>query len=92
MQPPDRAAHVLSGTYVTVERPSRLVYTWTWQGTPMDDGYESLVTVEFRAVGDETEVVLLQERLPDQRALDEHRTGWTATLERLRELVEPAAR
>lgn len=91
MQPPDRAAHVLSGTYIAVEPPTRLVYTWSFDGTQADDGAESLVTVEFRAVGDETEVTVLQERLPNQPSRDMHRDGWKGSLDRLRALVEPPA-
>lgn len=34
-----------------VQRPSRLVYTWAWEGS---EGPETLVTVEFRDLGQST--------------------------------------
>ncbi len=46
------------GTYKEIDAPNRLVYTWDWKEEDHRVG-ETLVTVEFEARGDATEVVLL---------------------------------
>jgi uncharacterized protein YndB with AHSA1/START domain len=49
--------HTAFGVYREIDRPHRLVYTWDWE----EDDYrvgETLVTVEFKNLGEATEVVL----------------------------------
>jgi uncharacterized protein YndB with AHSA1/START domain len=68
--------HVHRGHYKVIERPRRLVFTWTSEHT----GYqESLVTVEFKGGKGTTEVVITHERLPDAMA-QAHTQGWTDIL------------
>lgn len=81
MQPPDAAEpNVAYGTYREVQPPERLVFTWQWEGGEMG---ETLVTVEFRDLGGETEVVLVHERFPAADLRDLHAEGWNACLEHL---------
>ena len=75
------------GEYREVSRPTRLVYTWAWEEKEHDVG-ETLVTVEFKARGDETEVVVVHEGFPAAEARDAHEQGWTSCLNRFAELVE----
>jgi uncharacterized protein YndB with AHSA1/START domain len=74
--------HVVGGEYREVERPRRLVYTWSWQGGP-DPGHVSVVTVEFRPEGDATTVVLEHAGLPDEGSRERHGAGWRGTMENL---------
>lgn len=81
--------HRLSGEFHVVEPPRKLVYTWRWhdwEGSQPD----SLVTVEFRDLGDATEVALTHERLPDAASRERHGEGWSGCLGRLERLVESA--
>lgn len=89
MQPPQGPSFTLSGVYHEVSPPQRLVYSWMWSGTKSDDGVESLVTVEFRAVGRETELVIMHERLPEPTQAG-HRDGWIGCLDRLEPLMQDA--
>lgn len=82
---PDGEIFYLSGIYREVRPPERLVYTWRWQGQP--EHGETLVTVEFREVGDSTEVVLTHERFPTEKARDDHNRGWSGCLDRLAKLL-----
>ena len=66
------------GTYVAIDRPRRLVFTWG----PGSGAFDSLVTVEFLPLGDRTEVVLTHEKLPEDMR-EPHRNGWTSGIERL---------
>ena len=70
----------MEGIYLEVVRPERLVFTWVSEGTRHE---ETLVTVEFVAQGDETEVVLTHARLRSDEMLDLHRAGWQAALDEL---------
>jgi len=77
----------VEGVYREVERPDRLVFTWRWDRLEIDGGQESLVTVEFRDHDGETEVVVIHEGIDESLAF--HVGGWTASLERLREVLPP---
>jgi uncharacterized protein YndB with AHSA1/START domain len=67
------------GRYVAIERPRRLVFTWN---SPYAGEHDSRVTVDFRAAGAATEVVITHERLPLEHA-EAHRGGWNDALESL---------
>jgi len=75
---------VVGGVYREVRRPEKLIYTWRWQGN-MDIG-ESIVTVEFKAVGTSTEVSIIHEGLPSDHQVQFHTWGWTKILEGLSRL------
>ncbi len=82
---PDGEIFYLSGIYREVRPPERLVYTWRWEAQP--EHGETLVSVEFREVGDSTEVVLTHERFPTEKARDDHNRGWSGCLDRLAKLL-----
>jgi uncharacterized protein YndB with AHSA1/START domain len=65
------------GTYREIDRPRRLVFTWSSPGTHHRD---SLVTVTFRPAATSTVVEVLHERLPDETAQASHDTGWSSAL------------
>lgn len=81
MKPPDRESlHVATGVYREIIPPEKLVFSWSWEGEPLD----TLVTVEFRDLGNATEVMLKHEYFPDAQTRDKHSEGWTGCLELLR--------
>jgi uncharacterized protein YndB with AHSA1/START domain len=87
MQPHKGPLRYLCGQYLEVRPPERLVMTWSSEGSPLHDGYESLLTVEFISRGAETtEVTLTHERLPGQYVRD-FDAGWLSTLDRLGEYL-----
>ncbi len=71
----------MTGEYVEIVPPERLSFIWVSHATVGD----SLVTIELRDLGDETELVLTHERLPDADIAAQHRQGWTSILEKLSE-------
>ena len=80
----DGDANPVGGVFREVLPRERLVLTWTWENTEYA-GLETLVTIEFKALGDLTEVTLTHEWLLDERARDCHGKGWTSSFESLAE-------
>jgi uncharacterized protein YndB with AHSA1/START domain len=80
--------YVHTGVYQVVERPSKLVFTWTRD----EDDVTTLVTVEFVAQGDESELVLTHERFRDAEVMKRYQGGWGQIAEKLATyLAKPSA-
>jgi uncharacterized protein YndB with AHSA1/START domain len=76
--------HEVGGEYREIERPHRLAYTWEWLGDEgLHPGHESLVTVEFRADGGGTVVMLEHTGLASEESRRRHTDGWTGVLDNL---------
>jgi uncharacterized protein YndB with AHSA1/START domain/predicted enzyme related to lactoylglutathione lyase len=74
------------GTFLEVEPPRRLVYTWQWLGTGTAEAAPSTrVTVEFREHTLGCELVLTHDQFPTAELRERHQQGWTAATERLRQ-------
>lgn len=86
LQRPDADPFHATGSYREIDAPRKLVFTWRWEPDQFGTG-ETLVTIEFRAHGQKTEVVLTHEGFPSAEARDEHQKGWTSCLERLGEVI-----
>lgn len=91
MHAPDGSDYPLSGTFSVLDRPRRLGFTWRWETAPPEaDSAETRVTVDIKAAGTATEIVLTHEGFADVEAVRNHETGWTGALERLaRRLSRP---
>jgi uncharacterized protein YndB with AHSA1/START domain len=86
MQPPAGEAFHLSGEFREIERPRRLAYTFVWD-PPDPDDRETVVTLTFDPVGDETRLVLDQGPFETDARYALHEDGWTETLDRLAEAL-----
>jgi uncharacterized protein YndB with AHSA1/START domain len=86
------------GKYLEVKPSEKLVYTWQWDFDPTmgvpdaPDGLpvpsaDTLVTVEFRDLGKETELTLTHERFTSDAAREGHKKGWIGCFERLEKYV-----
>jgi uncharacterized protein YndB with AHSA1/START domain len=75
----------VSGTYVEVDRPRKLVFTWIG---PLTNNVNTLVTVELNPRGDETDLVLTHQRLPTQTIHEGHTKGWGNILDHLADAVK----
>jgi uncharacterized protein YndB with AHSA1/START domain len=78
------SSRVVSGSYVEIDRPRKLVFTWMG---PLTNNVNTLVTVELTPRGDETELVLTHERLPTQAIHEGHTRGWGHILDHLADAV-----
>lgn len=71
---------VHTGTYREIDRPRRLVFTWSSPATQFRD---SVVTVTFRPSSGSTVVEIYQVGLPDEEAQAGHHAGWSDALREL---------
>jgi uncharacterized protein YndB with AHSA1/START domain len=78
---PQGTEHEVRGVYREVVAPRRLVFTWAWPRTTPER--ESLVSIEFRAVGGGTDMVFTHAQHFDESVRDGHRRGWTETFLKL---------
>jgi uncharacterized protein YndB with AHSA1/START domain len=77
----DESSDVHTGTYREIDRPHRLVFTWSSPSTRFRD---SVVTVTFEpSSANSTVVEIHQTGLPDEEAQTSHRAGWTDALREL---------
>jgi uncharacterized protein YndB with AHSA1/START domain len=86
MQPPDGDPFHLSGEFLEIDPPSRLVYTFRWD-EPDPDDRETVVVLSLRAVDRCTEVSLSHGEFTTEARLALHRAGWTDALEKLSALL-----
>jgi uncharacterized protein YndB with AHSA1/START domain len=80
----EQSSREVSGTYVEVDRPRKLVFTWIG---PLTNNVNTLVTVELHPRGDETDLVLTHERLPTPAIVEGHTRGWGNILDHLADTV-----
>jgi len=69
-----------TGTYREIDRPRRLVFTWSSHATRFRD---SVVTVTFQPLSSSTVVEIHQVGLPDEEARASHQAGWSDALREL---------
>ena len=73
------------GVYQEVKAPERLVYTWNVKSLEMDvkDTKDTVVTVEFRDKGAQTEVTVTHELFTSAEVMEAHKKGWNGCFDRL---------
>ena len=77
--------HRLHGVYREIIPPEKIVFTWSWAEGP--DANVSVVTVEFRDLGNSTEITLTHEGLPSVEERGKHNQGWTGVLEQFAKYI-----
>jgi len=90
---PDGEFFTTVGIYREVKVPKRLVFTWAFEKDGSGDEYgeveppEMLVTVEFKARGKQTELILTHENFASFESRDRHEQGWTRCLDSLGKFI-----
>jgi uncharacterized protein YndB with AHSA1/START domain len=79
----DKGDHIGVGEYLEIIPNRKLVFSWSWETGTVKN---TQVTVTLRPAGDETEVELLHEKLPERDAVEQHTEGWTQCLDNLEAL------
>ncbi|WP_127356915.1 SRPBCC family protein [Actinacidiphila soli] len=76
----EAGADEVTGEYLVVEPPHRLVFTWTAGST---DGQATQVTVTLHPDGDATEMTITHERLPSRGIRNGAATAWADITDKL---------
>jgi uncharacterized protein YndB with AHSA1/START domain len=74
------------GNYTEVDPPSRLAFTWIWDG----DTTRTLVEIDFEERDGITTVRFTHRDLWDEEALRAHEDGWTKLFDNLERVLAPA--
>ena len=77
---PDGASGSISGRYIEIVRPEKLVFTWVSHET---DELETLVTLKFAERAGVTEIALTHERFAGEGMTYQHRLGWNWMMDQL---------
>lgn len=75
------------GEYLRLDRPKVIEFTWISPGTQQQ---RTVVTVELRRAGDETDLILTHKMFPTMDAADQHKSGWTQIVDHLGEVLAKA--
>ena len=91
MQPPDGDAFYLTGEFLEVQPPTRLVYTFVYE-EPDPDDVPTRVELSFEKHGDSTEVRFRQGEFKTKGRYSLHHDGWSDTFEKLERFLGAAKR
>ena len=70
---------IVAGTYEEISENKKLVFNWKWR-----DGVDcSQVTIEFKDLGNRTELTLTHRGFSQQEFADKHHQGWMGCLHNL---------
>ena len=83
---PDGKAHECAGEYKEVVPNRKLVFTWSWPNSTPER--VSVVTIIFKAVDGGTQLLFRHEQLFDEQVRDDHKRGWTGTLDKLADYLQ----
>ncbi len=86
MVDPEGTTHTVKGKYLEVSPPEKLVYTWAFEGSPMEQK-ASQVTLLFEESGDQTTLTLTHELFPDTESTQKHQEGWAGCLSQLEKFL-----
>ena len=80
----------VNGTYRSIERPSRIVFSWNIEPPDEHAGHQSEVIVAIAAAGKGTELHIRHEQLMLAGAIERHNMGWRGALDLLADLLTAA--
>lgn len=88
MRSPEGKDHWLTGRWLTIDHPHRLVFTFQWDDDEGEPGLETTVTCTFEEVEPRrTLLTLHQQPFRTDASREGHRGGWSEALDRLAALV-----
>lgn len=82
------------GRYLEIDPPRRLVFSWLLEyhgcARPAGEMCESVVEIDLRPHGEETELLLTHTLLPSETSCAAHERGWTGCLDGLETYLKTA--
>jgi len=87
MRTPTRTSSSGGGKYTEIEPPTRLAFTWIWDG----DTTRQLIEIDFEETDGATTVSFTHSGLWDEESVRSHRDGWTKAFDNLGRTLEAAS-
>lgn len=87
MQPPQGDGMKLTGAFLEIDPPARLVFTWSWRHV-WAEAPDSVVILEFNEVAEGTEIVLTHGDFDSEDGGAPYRMGWEGGFAKLERLFE----
>jgi uncharacterized protein YndB with AHSA1/START domain/predicted enzyme related to lactoylglutathione lyase len=86
----DGERFVVRGSVRELRAPEHFSLTWQWEDDDGNlEGNETILSLDFHAYGNETEVVLTHENFTGADQRGRHEVGWTSILEKLPGALRP---
>jgi uncharacterized protein YndB with AHSA1/START domain len=85
---PEGPAVIVGGTYLTIEVPRKIVFSWIIEPPDEHAGIESEVSVTITPSGAGTELVIRHDKLTRTDAEARHAEGWRGALDQLITVLE----
>ena len=92
LQPPEEGEVIKHfGEYIEIMPLKKLVFTWVLENQACKGSIkqcaETLVSIDFKAVNQSTQILLTHERLPSKEAYDGHAFGWSSSFDCLEKIL-----
>jgi uncharacterized protein YndB with AHSA1/START domain len=87
MAPPEGEPFHLSGEFLEIDPPWRLVFTFRWE-EPTPDDRETVADLSLQSGGKGTRLSLSQGPFLTEERVALHRRGWTESFEKLQAVLE----
>lgn len=84
----DGSQQNVHGQFLQIDPPDTICFSWQWLAPDSYGDSETLVTWSLSEQKNNTELLVVHERLPDAEYLQRHHAGWLGTLDRLQTCVE----
>jgi uncharacterized protein YndB with AHSA1/START domain len=84
---PDGQVMTVNGTYRSIERPSRIVFSWNIEPPDEHAGLKSEVIVTIMPAGGGSELHIRHEQITQAGAVERHSLGWSGALDQLATLL-----
>ncbi len=81
---PQGREHTCAGEYLVVTPPRELSFTWCWPNSTPER--VSRVTILFKPAAGGTDLEFRHDRFFDEAARDNHKRGWSGSLDKLERL------
>jgi uncharacterized protein YndB with AHSA1/START domain len=72
-----------SGEYLEIEKPSRLVFTHTWERNDLEPRANTKITVVLNEHDGKTDMIFIHAGLATEESACSHKHGWTGAFDNL---------
>jgi glutathione S-transferase len=87
MHSPEGSVHIVTGKYLEVHAPDKLVFTWAWlEGAGR--GPQTTVSLSFVDKAGHTELTLVQSGFVSDLAREQHSHGWNSSFNSLEAMLD----